>query len=155
MMKRFSLATLVLGLVIVASAVMINGLTADDIKGTYWNAEKTAHIRMYKAKNGKYYGKIEHLVEPNDASGNPKKDPENSNEELRDRDRLGMVIAKGFTWDADENEWNDGTIYNPTDGKTYDGYMYFDGDDKKNLYLRGFVLGMPFLGKTSEWSRIK
>lgn len=154
-MKRFSLATMILGLVVVASAFMINELSADDIKGTYWNAEKTAHILMYKATNGKYYGKLEMLTEPNDANGNPKKDPYNPDASLRDRDRLGMVIAKAFTWDADENEWNDGTIYNPQDGKTYDGYMYFKDGDKSKLYLRGYVMGMPFLGKTSEWSRIK
>lgn len=155
MMKRFSVSTALLCLVVVTSAFMISGIAADDIKGTYWDAEKKSHIRIYKAKNGKYYGKLDMLTEPNDVNGNPKKDPYNPDPSLRDRTCLGMVIAQAFSWDADENEWNGGTIYNPQDGKTYDAYLYFEGENKNKLYLRGYVMGMPFLGKTSEWTRIK
>jgi uncharacterized protein (DUF2147 family) len=83
-------------------------------------------------------------------------DSENPDVKLRDRARLGMVIVKEFKWDEKEQEWNGGTIYNPTDGKTYDGYIYFENGnkDKLKLKLRGFVLGMTWLGKTSEWTRI-
>jgi hypothetical protein len=154
-MKRFSIITLISGLFLVASAWNITSLVADDVEGTYWNAEKTAHIRMYRAKNGFYYGKIEHLVEPNNSDGTPKMDSKNPDTKLRDRARLGMVIAKAFKWDESEQEWNDGTIYNPTDGKTYDSYIYFENGNKDVLKLRGFVLGMTWLGKTSEWTRIK
>ena len=66
-MKRLTTITLILGLFLIANAWNSSSLVADDVEGTYWNAEKTAHIRMYKAKNGFYYGKIEHLVEPNNA----------------------------------------------------------------------------------------
>lgn len=154
-MKRFTTITLVLGIFLIANAWNTASLVADDVLGTYWNAEKTAHIRIYEAKNGFYYGKIEHLVEQNNTNGKPKTDPENPDEKLRNRARLGMVIAKAFKWDEKEQEWNDGTIYNPTDGKTYDGYIYFENGNKDKLKLRGFVLGMTWLGKTSEWSRIK
>ena len=154
-MKRFTSITLILGLFLIANAWNTATLVPDDVIGTYWNAEKTAHIRMYKAKNGFYYGKIEHLVQPNDADGNPKTDPHNPDASLRSRARLGMVIAKAFKWDSDEKEWGDGTIYNPTDGKTYDGYIYFEDGNKKVLKLRGYILGMTWLGKTSEWTRIK
>ena len=139
MIKRLSLGTIILTLAEVVSAFMVSSFASDAIKGTYWNAEKTAHIRMYKARNGKYYGKVEHLEIPNDKNGKPKTDDKNPNEELRSRSRLGMVIAKAFTWDEEEQEWNDGNIYNPEDGKTYDGYMYFKEGDKDKLYLRGFV----------------
>ena len=130
-------------------------ITKDSVIGTYWNGEKTAHIRIYKATNGKYYGKIEHLVEPNDENGNPKKDPNNPKEELRNRDRLGMVIMKSFKWDADDEKWEKGTIYDPNNGKTYNGYMNFKNDDLSKLYLRGYVMGITWLGRTSEWERIK
>lgn len=154
-MKRFSLTTAIVGAVLAVGAIMVNGLNADDITGTYWNAEKTGKIRMYKAKNGKYYGKLVYMDEPNDANGNPKKDPNNPNAALRDRALQDMVIVRAFSWDEDEKEWNNGTIYNPEDGKTYDAYLYFTGEDKNRLYLRGYVMGMPFLGKTTEWTRIK
>ena len=127
----------------------------DEVRGTYWNAEKTSHIRIYRAKNGKYYGKIEYLKEPNDENGNPKTDPENPKKELRSRSRLGMVIMNGFSWNESESRWEDGPIYDPVSGNTYDGYMYFEGDNRTVLYLRGYMLGMTWLGRTSEWTRVE
>ena len=95
------------------------------------------------------------LTAPNNPDGTPKKDPNNPKANLRDRDRLGMVIMNGFTWNASEQKWEKGTIYDPTEGKTYDGYIYFEGDNKKVLKLRGYVMGMTWLGRTSDWQRIK
>ena len=103
-MKKISLITWCLGLVMVASAFAVSTASGDDVRGTYWNAEKTAQIRIYRAKNEKYYGKIEMLVEPNGPDGIPKKDPENPNEDLRSRDRLGMIIMKSFEWNEDDKE---------------------------------------------------
>ena len=128
---------------------------SDEVKGTYWNAEKTSHIRIYRAKNGKYYGKIEYLKEPNDENGNPKTDPENPNKELRSRSRLGMVIMNSFSWNESESRWEDGKIYDPVSGNTYDGYMYFERGNPTVLYLRGYMLGMTWLGRTSEWTRVE
>ena len=128
---------------------------SDEVRGTYWNAEKTSHIRIYRAKNGKYYGKIEYLKEPNDENGNPKTDPENPDKELRSRSRLGMVIMNSFSWSESESRWQDGTIYDPVSGNTYDGYMYFNGENRTVLYLRGYMLGMTWLGRTSEWTRVE
>lgn len=154
-MKRFMFITFCIGLFMFTEAWIAAPVVADDVRGTYWNADKTAHIRIYRAENGKYYGKIEHLVEPNDANGKPKKDPNNPDKSLRDRDRLGMVIMKSFEWDSSEKRWEDGTIYDPNNGKTYDGYMRFEGDNTQTLYLRGYVMGMTWIGRTSEWERIK
>ena len=128
---------------------------SDEVRGTYWNAEKTSHIRIYRAKNGKYYGKIEYLKEPNDENGNPKTDPENPDKELRSRSRWGMVIMNSFSWSESESRWQDGTIYDPVSGNTYDGYMYFKGENRTVLYLRGYMLGMTWLGRTSEWTRVE
>jgi uncharacterized protein (DUF2147 family) len=33
--------------------------------------------------------------------------------------------------------------------------MYFEGDDINTLHLRGFVMGMSWLGKTNDWTRVK
>lgn len=154
-MKRLSIILLTLGMFFISDALLVNTIQPDDVRGTYWNGEKTAQIRIYRAKNGKYYGKIEMLKNPNNAEGKPKLDPENPNEKLRTRPRLGMVIMKEFTWDEGDQRWQDGTIYDPESGKTYDGYMNFEGEDKSKLMLRGYVMGMTWLGRTSEWERIK
>ena len=55
-MKRVSI-TLMASVVVFASfAWIVSALVADDVKGTYWNADKTAQIRIYKGTNDKYYG---------------------------------------------------------------------------------------------------
>ena len=154
-MKKVGLVTWMVILAAVVSAFSVLTIEADDVRGTYWNSEKTAHIRIYRAKDGLYYGKIDKLVEPNNADGTPKKDAENPDESLKSRDRLGMLIMKGFRWNADESKWEDGTIYDPNNGKTYDGYMYYTGENKDVLNLRGYVMGMTWLGRTSQWERIE
>jgi uncharacterized protein (DUF2147 family) len=127
----------------------------DDVVTSWLNADKDAHIRIFKAVNGKYAGKIEWLKIPNNEAGNPKKDPENPNTKLRDRDRLGLVIMQNFAFNAKTKKWENGTIYDPKTGKTYDGYMYFEGENLNTLHLRGFIMGMSWLGKTNEWTREK
>ena len=41
---------------------------------------------------------------------------------------------------------------NTNSGKTYDCYMWFE-DDSKVLYMKGFVLGMRMLGRSSAWKK--
>ena len=124
---------------------------ADDIVATWYNDTKTAKIRIFLAQNDKYSGKIEWLKEPNDASGSPKKDPNNPDNKLQNRERLGMVILKYFDFNTKENKWENGTIYDPKNGKTYSGYITTEGSNKLNL--RGYVAGMTWLGRTSTWEK--
>ena len=126
----------------------------DRLLGVWEPSNGKARVKIEKISD-KYYGKIEMLTAPNNPDGTPKKDPNNPKANLRNRDRLGMVIMNGFTWNASEQKWENGTIYDPTEGKTYDGYVYFEGDNKKVLKLRGYVMGMTWLGRTSDWQRIK
>jgi uncharacterized protein (DUF2147 family) len=37
-------------------------------------------------------------------------------------------------------------------GKTYDCYMWFE-DDPDILFIKGYVLGMKFLGRQTIWTR--
>lgn len=136
------------------SAFTIYSTEADDVRGTYWTAEKTAKVRIYRAKNNKYYGKLEYIAEPNNEDGSPKLDTKNPDPRLRSRATLGLVFMKDFEWSENDKQWQNGTIYDAESGKTYDGFMSFDGDDKSILQLRGYVMGMTWLGRTSEWKRI-
>jgi len=125
-----------------------------DIIGTYINEERDAKVRIFLAINDKYSGKVEWMKEPNDKSGKPKLDYNNPNPKKRDRERLGLVLLKNFQYNASENRWEGGTVYDPKVGKTYSGYMQFSEGDINTLHLRGYVLGMPFLGRTAVWKRL-
>lgn len=128
---------------------------ASDIIGTYWTEERDAKVYVFLAKNGKYSAKTVWMKEPNNPDGTPKRDIENPNKNLRHKTRLGLVFLKYFEFDASEKKWVNGSVYDPRSGKTYDGYLKFEGDNKNELSLRGYISGMSWLGKTTVWTRVK
>jgi len=137
-------------------ALMITGSSflfsqADKVLG-FWLTEKgTSQVEIYKAADGKYFGKISWLEELNE-DGKPKMDKENPDEALRSRPILGLNLLKEFVYNAKNEEWVDGSIYDPDNGKTYDCYMWFE-DDSNVLKIKGFVMGMRFLGRSTTWKR--
>ena len=137
---------LILSLLVLFSAVVAQA----QAEGKWFNQEKSAHIEVYKGANGKLVGKIVWLKEPNDAAGKPKTDPENPNEKLRSRSRLGMVILSGLAATSTAGYWDGGTIYDPKSGKTYSLNMTAMPDGTLNL--RGY-LGISLIGKTQVWTK--
>jgi uncharacterized protein (DUF2147 family) len=124
--------------------------SADAIIGKWLNEDQDAHVQIYK-DNGKYYGKIVWLKEPNEpATGLPKVDDDNEDESLRSRAVMGLVLLKDFIYDGD-GEWEDGTIYDPKNGKTYDCYMNFD--ENGILKIRGYI-GFSWIGRNTYWTRV-
>ena len=89
--------------------------TNNDIIGEWYNAEKDAVITIFE-DNGTLSGKTTWMLDPNDESGQPKKDLLNPDENLRDRDRLGLVLMTGFAH-IEGNVWDNGRLYNPKNGK--------------------------------------
>lgn len=120
----------------------------DAITGVWWNAEKTSKIQVYE-KDGKYYGKIVHLEEPNDAEGKPRKDKDNPNDKLKSRPLKGLVILSDLEYEGN-GEYDEGEIYDPKSGKTYSCSAKLVGKDK--LDLRGYI-GFSLIGRTSTWTR--
>ena len=119
-----------------------------NIEGDWYSENKDAIIKIYKVGNT-LSGKITCIKNPNDKNGNPKTDPENPNEKLKSRKRLGMIMMYDFTYDGD-NEWDDGEIYDPESGNTYSGIITMTSKNK--LDLRGYV-GISWFGRTSQWTR--
>ena len=121
-------------------------LTYDDETG----AEKS-QVYIYKDPNGKYYGKIVWLKEPN-KNGKPKVDDKNPEVKLQTRPVMGLEILKGFKYNSSDNEWVDGTIYNPSSGKTYNCYINFESETK--VKIRGYIgASWMGLGKTAYWTK--
>lgn len=133
------------------SGTMVMGQThkADDILGTWLNEEATGKIQLYK-ENGKYFGKVIWLKEPNDVkTGKPRTDVENPDEKMRSRPLVGLVNMRDFTFDG-KNEWSGGTIYDPKNGKTYKCYIQFESANK--LKVRGYI-GVSVIGRNTYWTR--
>jgi uncharacterized protein (DUF2147 family) len=139
--------TTILGLFLMS---VIYGQTgADKILGHWFTDDKETKIEIYTEANN-YFGKIVWLMEPNEDDGTPKIDDENPDPELQNRPVMGLVLLKDFSFDRDKNEWSGGTIYDPKNGKTYDCFMWMEGPD---LQIKGFVLGMRFIGRKTTWTR--
>jgi len=122
----------------------------DLILGKWQNPSGEGRIEITK-KGEKYYGKLYWLKEPNDETGQPKKDVKNPDETKRTRLVQGLQILEGFT-SSGKGTYENGTIYDPKSGKTYSCKMTVKGNDK--LDIRGFV-GISLLGRTETWTRVK
>lgn len=99
----------------------------------------------------KLCGRIVWLNEPLDETGKPKTDKNNPAETERSRPILGLQLLAGFIKSAEAaDRWEDGTIYNPEDGKVYKCTLTLQ--DANTLKVRGYV-GVPLFGKTQVWTR--
>lgn len=147
MFKKMALwSTLLLGLLF--AGIGNAHAEKDRVEGFWLNQEKEAKIEIYKAKNGKFYGKIVWLKEP-EKDGKPKTDVNNPKAELRTQPIIGLLILKGFNKDGTKT-YEDGTIYDPKNGKTYSCKITYENDNQ--LSIRGYV-GISMLGRTTTWTR--
>ena len=123
----------------------------NQIEKVWYNQEKTSKIEVYLAKDGKYYGKIVWLkVTIDSVTGKPRTDKLNPEEKLQNVPMMGLLILKGFSADPDnKNLYTGGTVYDPKNGKTYCGKFTYNGT---TIDLRGYICGLPFLGRTSTWT---
>ena len=121
---------------------------SDQLCGIWYNEEHDAKLEIYEA-GGAFEAKILWLKEPL-AEGKPKVDKNNPDPALRDRPTLGLVILHGLHKTDEPNRYDRGRIYDPKNGKTYNCQITLKGE---TLELRGFVLGLPFLGRTAVWTR--
>lgn len=120
---------------------------ADKIVGKWLNEDKDAKVEITK-KGDKFYGKIVWLLNPTNDAGNPKVDDKNPEVSLQSRPILGLEILKDFVFD--EDEWEDGEIYDPKSGKTYSCYMEFESPTV--LKIKGYI-GVKWVGKTTYWTK--
>ena len=114
----------------------------DVIIGEWLSQEKDGKISIFK-QGDKFYGKISWGKTPG------RKDTNNPDVKLRNRDLIGLVILQDFKYTG--SAWEDGKIYDPKSGKTYDCILKVK-DNNKILEIRGYV-GVPMFGRTATWTR--
>ena len=151
-MKRAGFVLLLTFLLLVSFA-----LAADEEKivGLWITPKKDCKIEIF-GTGGQYRGRITWLKEPlyrpdddGGMAGRPVVDRENPNPNLRSRPLIGLQLMEGFTY-IGKNIWENGTIYNPNNGKTYRRKMILSAPNR--LEVKGFI-GIPLLGATSVWTR--
>ena len=138
-MKRLFLLTILLG----SSVLTVFAQNKSDaILGEWLSPKKDSRVLIYRRANT-YYGKITW------GTGGPSRDEKNPDPTLRDREVVGLVMLNNFRYDGD-GVWQNGTIYDPREGKTYACKMTIKGAN--TLSIRGYV-GVSLFGRSETWSR--
>jgi uncharacterized protein (DUF2147 family) len=119
-------------------------VTKDAVLGEWLSEKKDGKVLIYK-QGEKYFGNI--LWGKN---GSEKKDVNNPDAKLKTQTIVGSVILKGFEFTG--KSWEEGTIYDPTNGKTYSCTIKIKKANE--LEIRGFI-GISLLGRTTVWTRVK
>ena len=135
-------------LAVAALALTTAAAQAAEPTGVWLTESKGAHVQIYPCEQ-KLCGKVVWLKEPNDENGKPKVDKLNEDEAKRTLPIMGSVMIAGMEAQGG-NEWEDGTIYNAEDGKTYSSEMVLVDD--KTLKVSGCVL---FFCKEQTWTRVQ
>ena len=117
---------------------------AADVLGTYMNPSGEGILKIYQ-DGSKYFGKLVWMKHPE------KLDIHNPDKAKQSQKILGSPIMKNFVFDGDDT-WEDGTIYDPKNGKTYS--CKITRDSKGNLNIRGFI-GISMLGRTEYFVKIE
>jgi uncharacterized protein (DUF2147 family) len=143
---QLRLAFFMLGLLLFSTAALAQA-KPDRLEGLWYNDIKSAKVEITKGSDGKFYGKVVWLKEPL-KNGKPKVDELNEDPKLRSRPRLGLQLLNGFVKDGDD-KYDDGTIYDPLNGKTYSCKITYKGN---TLDIRGYI-GISLFGRTTVWSR--
>ena len=119
----------------------------DKFSKVWYTDGRTSKVQIFLAADGKYYGKIIWLRD-GIVNGKPLLDKKNPDPAKRNKPWLELQIISGLIKKS-ETEIVSGKIYDPTHGNYYSCKMTIKEGNK--LELRGYILGIPFLGKTTTW----
>ena len=148
-MKKLTLFLMGLALCMQTYAIM-PGDDGDRLLGVWEPSNGRARVKVEKI-GSKYYGKIVWLKEPNDPkSGLPKTDMNNPDANLRNVPLKGYRMLKDFVY-QENNQWSEGTIYDPLNGSTYSCTIKMT--DPNTLDIRGYI-GVSAFGRTDIWKRL-
>lgn len=132
---------LFLGFVCLAQSPIGTWKTIDDETG-----EAKSHVEIYETSSGKLEGKVIKILTP----GKEAAKCENCSGDLKNRPIKGMVILRDL--EKKGNEWKNGYILDPNNGKEYKSKMSLKDDN--TLEVRGYI-GISLIGRTQTWERIK
>ncbi len=127
-------------------------VSAQDIFGRWKTiddeTEKVKAIVNIYEKDHKAYGSIEEIFRGPTENPDPYCTP--CKDDRKDQRVIGMEIIRGL--EQDENEWEDGTILDPENGKVYDCKLWVDEEDANLLNVRGYI---AIFYRTQTWVRVE
>jgi len=126
-------------------STIITGLNAQDIFGKWKTIDDDTGkarsiVEIYK-KDGKAFGKILKLFREPEEEQDPICDE--CTDYRKGEKVIGLTIITGM--ELDDDEWEDGEILDPENGKVYDCKLWVEDG---NLKVRGYI---AFFYRTQTW----
>lgn len=139
--------------------------TADAVLGKWYTDGHESQVEIIKEEKGgvtKYYGSLVWFKDPvyeadDPEAGKALRDRENPDKSKQNDPLLGLRLLKDFEFNEDDKTWDSGTIYDPEVGKTYKCVIRLSEEKgaagAQKLSVRGYI-GIPALGRTTEWEEV-
>ncbi len=134
-----TLCGLLLACTTIAQGILGRWVTIDD------NSGKKRSIVEIIERQGHAYGRIVQLFREAGEEADPVCDECDPEDDRYNKKVIGMEFIRGMKKDGDE--WDDGTILDPENGKVYDCKLWVEDGDLK---VRGYV---AFFFRTQTWVR--
>lgn len=150
-MKRF-LMLMVAGVFALSAAVASASTNGGDrILGVYKAVKDGAvsKVRISKIGDNTYQAQVFWVEKATNPDGSIRTDLKNPDPAKRNTPSNQIVLIEKVSYVAEDGEWKNGNIYDPTSGKVYRTVVDFK--DEKTLRVRGY-LG-PF-SKSLYWYRL-
>ena len=148
MMGRVGLCGMLTAVLMIAGSA---GSALAEPWGVWLTEEQDSHVKFYPCDddNEELCGTIVWLKRPLGKDGKPRRDVKNEDESLRGRQVLGLEVITDME-NQGGGEWEDGEIYNPKDGETYDAEI--EEIDANTIKVSGCIW---FLCETQTWTRVE
>jgi uncharacterized protein (DUF2147 family) len=129
------------------AAKATSAITGEELEGVWLTADGSSKVR-FEACGAARCARLVWLREPTDPStGAPWRDVNNEERGLQTRPLIGLSIISNLKFDGD-GVWS-GVLYDPSDGKSYQGTIQRLGESK--IRLSGCVLRV--LCKDEIWTK--
>ena len=135
--------------IIIALFAGLGIVSAQEVIGKWKLDDGSAIVEVYKSGDS-YNGKIVWLKDATMPDGSPVCDLNNPDKSLLSRRLMGLNMLSGLKKTGDQ--YTQGSIYDPGNGKTYNCSMKVEGDVLK---VRGSLDKKGRIGRTMDWFRVK
>lgn len=133
------------------SNVLIRINQEDAIVGKWITVEKNLEVEVYKEDDNFKAKIIWFKVQDTTRPLNTRLDEQNPNPALRSRKWLGLEILRSLKYNAADDEWQDGIIYDPKHGREWDSVAWIN--DSGLLKVKGYWV-FKWISETLTFERV-
>ncbi len=122
----------------------------DAILGKWITTDNKLIVEVYRQSTN-YKAKIIWFKDVNNKAMNEKLDEKNPDKALRNRKWLGMEVLRNLRYDAGNNDWEEGIIYDAKHGREWDSIAWINNDHL--LKVKGYWI-FKFISETLIFKKI-